>query len=246
MQTAAQVKPRRCVSRVAADKRFKGYKPETAKAVRTPKVKEDATLGQLRSAWEIHRLYKESQGLYPAAIDQIKGISYSAEDVRNFCIVLAEFQNEEGFSWKAGVFLSALINNGRDEEYTIQTKHLSIRIDMLGMQNTKNITVEGSVDYKIGELMQSGRIVVKGNAGDYVGSEMSGGTIIIEGNVEYGVGEYMKGGVIIVQRDCDDAAGVDMEGGEIHLHGKYKLSDYIKGGQIFHRGVQIYPKTGAN
>ncbi|MDX1944734.1 MAG: formylmethanofuran dehydrogenase subunit C, partial [Pirellulaceae bacterium] len=51
----------------------------------------------------------------------------------------------------------------------------------------------------IGTKMQSGRIVVHGNAGRHVGSEMRGGEIHVLGNVSDWVGGEMHGGLIHVR-----------------------------------------------
>jgi len=211
---------------VAFGSKFGKYAPEAEKKVRKVEVKEDEVLRQLKDAWSRFQLCRSNATPLPEddeeALRQIKDLDYSAKDVEKFSIALVEFQDEKDFSAKAGVFLSALINNGKDANYVVHTRHLQ-EIDGLGYANTKNI-------------------VVNGNGGRWVGSHMKCGTITVNANAGILVGSYMKGGTIIVKGDAADV-GHGMEGGEIHLEGDYSELDYeIKGGKIYHKGKLIVDK----
>ena len=67
-----------------------------------------------------------------------------------------------------------------------------------GMNKKANIVVNGSVGPGVAENMMSGSVQVKGNASQYAGASAHGGTLIIEGNSSSRCGISMKGIDIIV------------------------------------------------
>jgi formylmethanofuran dehydrogenase subunit C len=64
----------------------------------------------------------------------------------------------------------------------------------------------------IGAKMQSGRVLVNGNAGRHVGSEMQGGEIYVEGNAGDWVGGEMHGGLIHVHGSAGHLVGAAYRG----------------------------------
>jgi formylmethanofuran dehydrogenase subunit C len=64
----------------------------------------------------------------------------------------------------------------------------------------------------IGAKMQSGRIVVSGNAGRHIGSEMRGGEIHVQGNAGDWVGGEMHGGLIHVRGKAGHLVGAAYRG----------------------------------
>jgi hypothetical protein len=224
-------------------KGFRGYKHETEQPVRTAEVKENQVLERLKQAWRdlIPGPHLSVNGYYEKARKILKGLNCSAKDIENFSLVLGEFQTGEQSPGKAGMFLSALINTGNEENYIIHTKHLG-PIDYLGYHNEKSITVRGDAKKFLGWGMGRGNIVVEGDVGDYLGYHMRGGSITVEGNAGESIG-WMRGGAIIVRGDAGAVVGQYMRGGEIHLEGDYEsISDQFKCGKIFHKGVLIVDK----
>ena len=246
---------------MAMAKGFGGYGPESEKPVRKVQVAEDEALKRLKEAWTAYQ-YKVPNNApehkqYENALSVVNGLQCSAADIEKFSIVLAEFQCEEYFNRKAGKFLSALMNNGKEDAFVIHTNHLNEHIYWLGYMNTKNITVEGDVGRDVGAYMKSGEIRVGGNADHSVGFQMEGGSITIEGNAGDWIGEDMKGGSITVNGNAGDLVGGsvtvhgeigedishEMKGGKIHLNGEYAgISDNIEHGKIYHKGVLIVDK----
>jgi len=251
---------------LAASGRFGGYRREPLHDVRMLIVESSPALDELKKAWagykcpDIRREYFSQEQIYAKILDRIKTSKYSATDVEEFSIALVEFQNEANFSYKAGFFLSALINNCQEDKFVIHTAHLE-HIDHLGFCNTKNITVDGDVgdfvgrqmkegtitlignahDF-IGSRMEGGVITVAGNAGDWSGYKMRGGTIIVRGNAGKEIGCTLKSGSIIVEGDVGESVGKKMEGGEIRVMGKYQnIAADIQGGEIFHKERRIFP-----
>jgi len=208
--------------------------PEKKVEIIKPKVKRNETLDLIVNGYEKGL---ENYGLYEKGKLKIKipggeywkyyiakisaSLEIPSERITEFSLLLEEHENKNYFEYFTGWYLSALINGSRDKDFKIITNYLSKTIDYIGYKNTKNIDVNGNVGGLIGDGMKGGKITVNGNAGDWVGDCMEDGEITINGNARDGVGGYM-------------------EGGKIHLNGDYKsLSDYIPGGNIYHRGKLI-------
>lgn len=230
LQTNVDARVRRTASTTHADSKHRGdnpfrrYKKEDAKAVRVPEVKENAAIAQLRDAWDTFgydHIHSDPENVYQIALAAIEKIQYTKRDVEMFSIVLVQFQEESNFDIKAGLFLSALINNCSSDEFVIHTTHLDESLSYLGFQNTKNITIEGDVGRFLGCLMQGGEILVNGNAG-------------------YNAAAYMRKGKIIVKGNCDMGLGSSIMGGRIDIYGRIgSLGMKMRGGNIYHRGTLI-------
>jgi len=228
---------------VAFGSKFGKYKPEEEKEVRKVEIKEDNVLKKLKAAWKRFRydILISWEKNYGVVSGQVKRLEYSSKDVENFCIALAEFQGEEHFGSKAGLFLSALINNGKDTDYVIHTQHLNREIRWLGYGNSRNITVNGNTGGWVGFGMKGGSITVHGDVREAAGMEMKGGAIIVDGNATGRVGGSMKGGSITVNGDAGGWVGLGMKGGEIHLEGDCQsLACTREGGRIYHKGKLIW------
>lgn len=241
-----------------ADHRFGRYKKEEKREVRQADVKEDTeVMRQLKELWKAYR-YQDYRGgewaadtstYYNLICRASKKIRYSAKDVERFSIALAEFQDEKYFDIKVGLFLSALINKGKDKDYVIHTSHLFKPPNVLGYLNRKNITVNGDVGDWAGQRMKRGTIIVNGNAGGCVGGDMrgygmKGGTILIRQNASYSVGNCMRGGKIILEGNAGTFFGSWMNGGEIHIQGNFEsLANNVFVGKIYHKGELIVKPT---
>jgi hypothetical protein len=225
--------------------RFSKYKPEEEKTVRKADFVEDEALKKMRAVWKAFNFTNSVAVDNAVLLDlfMLKGLEYSAKDVENFSLALAEFQDENAFRDKASVFLSTLINNGKDTDYVIRTSHLGKPLHFLGCDNTKNITIEGDVGICCGLEMNSGSITVNGNTGDYCGSHMQGGSITVEGDAGDFCGFDMQGGTITVKGDAGGWCGDGMKGGEIHVEGEIgNISSESEHGKIFHKGKLIVDK----
>lgn len=108
------------------------------------------------------------------------------------------------------------------------------------------ITVQGNARHFAGQDMKGGKVAVVGDAGDRVGDRMKDGVIVVMGNVGEWAGIGMKGGFLEIKGDVNDRAGEDMNGGELRINGKlskgwtYELANGIRGGNIYHKGKQLY------
>lgn len=159
---------------------------------------------------------------YDSLCDIASGLTYSPADVTDFSFALAKYEQEDMFLDFSGVFLSALVEKGREdagERYIVYTKDLPFPIWHLGYMNRKSIVIMGDVGWYLGIHMKGGDIVVQGNALHTVGYGMSGGRITVEGNAVNSVGMCMRGGKIIVMGNSGESVGKDMAAGKIIVKG---------------------------
>ncbi|MFH0737055.1 MAG: hypothetical protein V1827_01165 [Candidatus Micrarchaeota archaeon] len=218
--------------------RFGRYGPETEKVVRSFSPKTEALEA-------IVRIWKRCRYQSPSDLDNtenlkrfIKAIrssrqSYTSCDVTAFCMLLSQFQYEENFCYKAGIFLSALVNCGPQGEYPLHLGHLDSPVLHLGFRNPdgKTIIVNDRTNFA-GEQMEGGMIIIKGDVGS-VGDLMSGGFIEVEGRVAMCAGFGMTGGNINISGDCTGITGSSMKGGSIETGGDAsRVGGCMRGGSI--------------
>ncbi len=239
---------------VLLDKRVFGrLKPETVQEERKPlAVTESSSLKPLIELWNKHELMLGDEAwnydeYYEKLSKELKDISYTAKEVEIFCaiqlIVLREEKSSGSpFRLKAGIFLSALVNNGKDEDYKLQLSQLDEPLKYLGFQNQKNITIIGTVGHGCADHMKCGNIVVFGDVEGELGHFMKGGTVLIKGNAiksqTASIGSAMVGGKIIVEGNAEHGVGFGMDGGEIMIHGNVgtNLGYHMTDGSIWVKG----------
>ncbi len=185
---------------------------------------------------------KEPSRIYAMAEDLLGKSNYSALDVDDFCLQIKQFQGDEEFGYKAGLIISAMINSGTDDGYTIDTRIYNKRLAMLGFRNVKHVTVMGEPGEGFATEMREGIITVEGDVHGSVGTKMSGGDVYVEKNAYGHVGSDMEGGMIrifgnvgtmahlcivndgtpyrkILIGDASMIVGGRMKGGTIHVDG---------------------------
>ncbi len=119
---------------------------------------------------------------YDFCSNLIKGMNYSAMDVRNFSVLFKVYENSDFFYW-SGIFISALINTSKEKDFEIFTAHLSEEISHLGVHNKKNLTIMGDAGDFTGDNQERGRIIVKGSVGSNLGSHSKNGEIYVDGSI---------------------------------------------------------------
>ena len=100
---------------------------------------------------------------------------------------------------------------------------LALLINISKEKNFEILTehLEGRMDYLGNQNVKN--IIVKGHVGNYLGIQMINGSIIVHGNAGDSVGHCIEGGKIEVNGDISS------------------VSENFKGGEIYHKGVRIYP-----
>ena len=204
-----------------ASGRFRGFGPETERDARTIKVEMNPALEELKRVWAECRFgYSASYDKdYLAITEKIKQLRYSPIDIEGFSILLAGFQGEEFFPIKAGLYLSALVNNCQEDGFIIHTNHLATLVSAIGFRNRKSIIVHGDVDSIAGEDMECGTMTINGNAGDNLGGGMKDGAITVHGDADGWIGNGMRSGTITIKGDSGRRTGWTMRGGEIIVEG---------------------------
>ena len=114
--------------------------------------------------------------------------------------------------------------------------------------NTGEILIRGDAGMHTGSQMVGGEITIQGNVSDWAGAEMSGGLLKIEGNAGHQLGsayrgssEGMTGGVIIVDGKAGSEAAGFMRRGMLVIGedtGPF-TGVHMNGGEIF-----VFGKTG--
>jgi hypothetical protein len=264
METAAKSRREKRQHITAASSRFGGYKPESEQAVRKPAdVSSQAVDDMIKAFKRLNPYYSDCHGGkdFGHYMMMAERLEYSAKDVENFSISLADLQEETDFALKTGLFLSALVNLGKEQDYIVHIHHLACCVSCLGYRNTKHLTIEGNTT-ECGSGMENGSILVEGDAGQWCGLKMrsgiirvegdvgdncgwnmSGGVIVVEGDAGYACGKQMFGGSILVEGNTGEDCGSSMRRGDIRIKGDIKsVAEGLFGGRIYHKDVRIFPE----
>lgn len=204
---------------------------------------------------------------YKSALKLFKD-KYSAVEILEFVTHLPFYEKRLPLFDRAGIFISALINNSPDIQFYLNFSCLKEKLDYVGYRNLKEIMIIGDLGNKAGYEMKSGKIFITGNAGDRIGKGMLGGEITIDGRVGESVGYNMMGGKIIVKGNTGDNVGSHMrdwmggremrcpeiiiegnagenigigtKGGKIYLNGNFKsISPDYDRGVIYHKNKLV-------
>lgn len=106
-----------------------------------------------------------------------------ASDIAQLALVANRWDKIDDFENPLGYFLSACINKCRDDKIIIPTSHLEYQVNYLGFGlDGKEIIVSGNVGHNFCNEMTTGRVLLKGNADEYLGHHMSGGYLEVQGN----------------------------------------------------------------
>tara|TARA_B100000686_G_C16762230_1_gene959429 strand:+ start:492 stop:1298 length:807 start_codon:yes stop_codon:yes gene_type:complete len=148
-----------------------------------------------------------------------------------------------------------------DEIKNLEILHGNIKCTVDNFFNVKDdksevLTIQGDlsrVKY-LGAKMDSGEMIVNGNAGMHLGSAMSGGTIKVNGDVEDWIAPEMSGGIIHITGNGGHCIGsayrgasVGITGGEIIIEGNVKneIGNGMSNATIF-VGGDVGDFTGVN
>lgn len=187
------------------------------------KLEKDPKLESMIDIWESAMHFEPTQIMrFYNYLDTNLNSDYSQEDITKLLTVLPGYKAIDGFNYKSGLFISALINHSAENNITLNLVGSLQSLLFLAYNNCKrHITISGDVGPYAGCLMESGMLRIIGNADFYLGFDLNGGIISVEGNSRYGVGEHQSGG-------------------EISLYGKYESLGYIYGGSVYHYGRLIH------
>lgn len=163
---------------------------------------------------------------YSFALRTIQKIDYEIDDIEELCLELDKGDKTPYLiSGPAGIYLSALCNNAKEEKIQLRLYELKRAFHFLGYR-----------------LPEGKTLVLKGNAGDFIGTGLSGGKMIVEGSTGNWAGAGMMDGELSITGNTGQNTGAWMSGGEIHIDGHIVgIGKSIHGGRIYHRGNLIRP-----
>ncbi len=177
----------------------------------------------------------------------VRDLTYSSKDVTDLSLYIKEDKTKKHplFSLFLGSYLSALVNNSEEENFTIFVPALDTEAHDIGCFNTKNLTVFGNV-FNPAYEMKSGTLTIHGKPTNSVGLGMEGGKIILKGDISAGIGNSMKGGEIqVINGSVSDHGrmGNRMHGGKIIIDGDVNtcVGSGMTGGEIIIKGNLTHP-----
>jgi len=156
----------------------------------------------------------------------LRALEYDVEDIEDFFI---EFRNgDKGsipmkISGLTGIYLSALFNNVPDEKIELDLRPIKQRIDFLGymLPTGKTLVLKGDAGNFVGAGLGGGDLYVEGSAGDYSGAGMRAGRLYISHQAGLITGEWKSGGEIHVEGGIG-SLGMHITGGYVYQAGKIK------------------------
>src|SRR3989338_811104 len=181
----------------------------------------------------------------------MKGKQPSADEIYNFSILIAQYQDASLFSTLAGSFLRYLVEKCAEDKIKITTKHLKDLPAGFTFNKRKEVEILGNMGHSTGLGMRYGKLSVSGNVGSHAGFHQNSGSIIINGDCGDHLGYMKHGGSITVNGNAGKDIGNLMDGGNIYLNGDYRSINiggdfYIKkrleikrGGRVYHQGNLI-------
>ena len=161
---------------------------------------------------------------YNAALSSIGDLQYDQDDIEELCAELDSGRKTPYLiSGPAGIYISALINQAREERILLSLQDFERTFHFLGyrLPEGKTLILRGNVGDFVGASLAGGRLVVEGSAGNWCGAGMTGGEILVTGHTGQKTGEWMRGGTIRVE-------------GRVWGMGEGRF-----GGEILHKGRAI-------
>jgi glutamate synthase domain-containing protein 3 len=81
------------------------------------------------------------------------------------------------------------------------------------------IVVKGDAGDYLGVLNAGGTIIGTENVGNYIADNMTAGTVVVSGNAGFGAAQYCYGGTVIIRGDAGDFTGTMNKGATIIVCG---------------------------
>ncbi len=152
---------------------------------------------------------------YAKARECVGGTKAEPKDVMAFSNGLRHYRSKTSAGWKAGMFISALVNNSEHQHFVVSAGSAGQTLDYLGFRNEKNLVIIGHAGNRLGWEMTRGSIFVDGNAGNETGGRMADGKIWVQGDAGEKAGTGMRGGLLHIRGKPGKEAGHTRQGGTI-------------------------------
>jgi len=156
----------------------------------------------------------------------VEHLDYDIDDIAELCLEL-----DKGgkipylISGPAGIYISALCNNSKEENIRLRLNEFKRTYHFLGYR-----------------LPEGKTLVLEGDVGDFIGAGLPGGRLVVEGSTGNWAGAGMMKGELFITEHAGQNTGEWMRGGEIHCEGRIRgIGKTIFGGRIYQRGKLIMP-----
>lgn len=185
---------------------------------------------------------------YPSIEAKVKEIfkeKITQEHVQNFInaylenLKSIEEENEAKFKIAGSAVVAVLINLSEAEKITLNSNEKVLFIG--AFSNKKKIIVLGNAGEYVGLKSAGSEIYIYGDVGRAAGFNMKEGKIYVYGNAGSQIGGYMDGGVIYVSKNAGDFVGYGMRKGSIKI--KNNAGNYV-GGRMQGGKIEIYGNAG--
>lgn len=181
---------------------FDGLTPENEQEIKrfqANPVPLDRVIGGFEKILELypyHGVANEDQ-LHALILNKAP-IRVSSKEIFGFSLRLENYQDNEYFQEVAGFYLSALIDHTDESKIHLPLSHLETKLWHVGFKvKEKNIYINGNVGSFIGRRMIKSRMVIYGDADDFLGDDMKESTITLHGNVGGWPGAGLDGKSVI-------------------------------------------------
>jgi hypothetical protein len=182
---------------------------------------------------------------YAGATARLSRIDYSELSIQGFVSELSGQTANENTGVLTGLFLSALVNSCKYDNFTLNLEHFPYKIFFFGYENTKSVIVRANELGDVGRKMKGGNLEVFATVID-AGNRMEDGTLVIRNDafIFENFAYEMTGGKVEVHGDVRltpkyeelaEPVGKRMDGGAIHIFGKLFgiLPEDATGGDIY-------------
>lgn len=165
----------------------------------------------------------EPESFYAKACECIGQMAKAEpKDIMAFSGGLKPYRSRPDAGWKAGLFISALINGSDKPNFVLEPSGLGQTLDYIGFRNNKHLVVIGNAGSHLGWGMTDGSIYVDGDAGHEAGGRMADGQIWVQGDAGERAGCGMRGGLLHIRGQTGKDAGQERRGGTILIGTKPK------------------------
>lgn len=162
---------------------------------------------------------------YTTAVEMLKGIEFSVEDVEDMCLELdGTAASLTSLGAPSGLFIAAMCNKAEECDITLNLRSMTRRWPFLGyrLPRGRRLFLEGDVGDFVGALLEGGEVTVTANAGNYAGIGMKDGRL----NIGYSSGKH---------------TGEGMRGGIIEIKGRITELGKVKEGMIYEGEQRVFP-----
>jgi hypothetical protein len=166
---------------------------------------------------------------YNTAVKNIRDLEYDQDDIEEFCAELDSSKIPYMISGPAGIYTSALVNHAQEERIELKLQDFQRTFHFIGYR-----------------LPEGKTLILKGDAGDFIGAGLSGGRLVVQGSTGNWAGAGMMKGEILITEHTGQKTGEWMRGGEIHVDGRIRsVGKTLFGGMIYEQGKLIVPQDSA-